>query len=332
MWWYVVATAFVIAGIVYWLRSHKQVQKNDEHQMLSIVALLREPQRLEPIYIASAAKRAWNADLSHGEEGGEGEDGFVVGNDELPTLIVNFRDRMIMVNNFPVPYVEDPKTVADSIPDLRLRGLVGEHTAWLSCDAMGVESFDDAQAVVEWYQILGKLMSELVDDNCLAIFVPETGQGFPNMSETLEMLKSDDPINALGDDAPVPVIPISDNDPRMKAAVAEARQTWPSFVDAFERQAGESFGIKAPITANGNTEFIWITVTALEGGTIYGELANEPMDLGKLELGSRVRVDESDLNDWAYIDTDGQPNGMFTVKVLSDASREQSDDDGEDGS
>ena len=330
MWWYVVAAACVVAGIVYWLRSRRQVRESDEHQMLSIVALLREPQRLEPIYIASAAKRAWDADLSHGEEEGEGEDGFVVGNEELPTLIVNFRGRLIMVNNFAVPYVEDPQAVADSIPDLRLRGLVGEHTAWLSCDAMGVESFEDGKAVIEWYQILGKLMSELVDDNCLAIFVPQTGQGFPNMSETLEMLKSEDPINALSDDSPVPVIPISDDDPRMKAAVAEARRTWPSFVDAFERQAGENFGIKAPITANGNTEFIWITVTALEGGTIYGELANDPIDLGRLKLGSRVRVDESDLNDWAYIGEDGEPNGMFTVKVLTDASREQSDSFDED--
>ena len=325
--WYVVAILCVlVAGFTYWHRSRRASGGEDEHQMLSIVAMLRVPQRLEPIYIASAAKRAWDADLSHGEEEGEGEDGFVVGNDELPTLVVSFRGRMILVNNFSHPYVDDPQTVADSIPDLRLRGLVAEHTAWLSCDAMGVESFDDRDAVLDWYQILGKLISELVDDNCLAIFVPQTGQVFPNMSETLEMLKSADPINALNEDAPVPVIPISDDDPRMMAAVDEARRTWPQFVSAFEQRDGENFGIKAPVTENGNTEFIWMTVTALENGTIFGELANEPIDLGNLTHGSRVRVEESELNDWAYIGRDGQPNGMFTVKVLSDASREQSSD------
>ena len=320
----IVISCLVAIGIFAWLSRRASATTEEEHQMLSFVALLREPQRIEPIYIATAAKKAWGADLGTGED--EGNDGFVVGDESLPTLIVKFRERMIMVNNFEQPYIEDVEAAADSIPDLRLRGLVGQHTAWLSCDAMGVESFDDINEVSEWYRVLGRLFSELVDDNCLAILLPQTGHVFANMDETLEMLKSDDPLGALQDDAPVPVVPISGDDPRMIAAVDQAREEWPRFVAAFEKRSGENFAVKAPITGGGNTEFIWLEVTAVENDVIYGELANEPMDLGSLKLGSRVRTTVSELNDWAFISADGEPHGMFTVKVLAEASKEQQED------
>ena len=101
----------------------------------------------------------------------------------------------------------------------------------------------------------------------------------------------------------------------MKAAVAEARTTWPQFVEAFKKRDGENFGIKAPITANGRTEFIWVEVTGLEPEYIHGTLGNDPVDLGDLKYGSQVEVPLEDLNDWGYI-RNGEPVGMFTVKVL----------------
>ena len=323
--YYLIALIVILLGIgifVWWKKSRSS--SASEHQMLSFVALLKEPQRIEPIYIATAARKAWGADLGIGEE--EGPDGFVVGEPPMPTIIVKYNERVVMVNNFPSPYVDDPEAAAASIPDLRLRKLVAEHTAWISCDAMGVEDFDDLNEVRQWYRLLGPLLSELVDDNCLAIMLPQTGQIFAHMDETLEKLKSDDPLEALQDDAPVPVVPISGDDPRMIAAVKEARDKFPIFVAAFEQRAGENFGVKAPISGGGNTEFIWLTVTAIENNVIYGELANEPMSLGDLKHGSKVRTSVSDLNDWAFI-ANGKPQGMFTVKVLAEARREEPDDE-----
>jgi uncharacterized protein YegJ (DUF2314 family) len=75
------------------------------------------------------------------------------------------------------------------------------------------------------------------------------------------------------------------------------------------------------VTRSGNTEFIWITVTAIEGETIYGELANDPGDLGPLKLGSKVTVPVADLNDWCYVDSAGKLNGGFTIEALQKASR-----------
>lgn len=319
MWYAVVALILVLlAGLAFWWLKNQAREK--EHQILSVVALLKGPQRLEPIYIASAAKKAWNATLSYSDEEKDGPDGYVVGDDSMPTMIVNFRERMLIVNNFPQPYMENPQEISEGIADLRLKKLVADHTAWLSCDAIGVESFDDVDEIREWYKTLGRLLAELVDDNCLAIFIPHTNQLFPNMDETLELLKADDPLQALGFDAPGPVLQIGADDPRMIAAVEKAKSTWPNFVSAFERKAGENFSVKVPITAGGNTEFIWLKVTAIENGIIYGELANEPVALGNLKLGSKAKSRVADLSDWAYVSNDG-PVGMYTAKVIAQANK-----------
>ncbi|MEM7782305.1 MAG: DUF2314 domain-containing protein [Planctomycetota bacterium] len=297
-------------------------QAEDEEELdgpvISIVALLKHPQRIEPIYVETAARKAWGADLGSGEL--EGPDGFVVGNEDLPTTMISYDGRMMMLNNFPDPYFADTEGLVDEINDLRLKKLVREHSAWMSIEAVAVDSFDDIDEVKKWYRILGPMLSELVDDNCLLIMLPLTGEIYPNMEETLEMLKSDDLMEALTQDAPVPVIQIPDDDPRMIAAVEKARSTWPEFVRALENQNGNNFSVKAPITVGDNTEFIWINVTAVENGIIYGELANEPVDLGNLQLGSRVRTKVDDLNDWAYFDGD-QSKGLFTLQVLADAQK-----------
>lgn len=314
----VLVFAAAIVGFVWWKR--RQAGRQD-HQILSFVALLKEPQLLEPIYLQTAARKAWNADLGTGDD--EGDDGFVAGSPGMPSLVMQYRERMLLVNNFPMPYVEDPEGASASIADLRLRELFGQHTSWLSCDAMGVESFDDADEVREWYRILGRLLCELVDDNCLAIFLPLTNQLFANMDETIDKLKSDDPLAELMEDAPVPVIQIDDDDPRMIAAVQQARDSFPEFVSAFEERAGENFSVKAPVTAGDNTEFIWISVEAVENDVIYGRLANEPIDLGSLKIDSQVRVAAEDLNDWAFIDQEEEPHGLFTMAALAEAEAER---------
>ena len=320
-----VIVVLAVVGLLIWRRRGKHPEAEEEHQMLSFVALLREPQYVEGVILATAARKAWDADLGDGsEDGAEGEDGFAVG--QSPSCVIRYRQRMLLINSFPTPYVDNPEAEAEIIADLRLRELFASHQAWLSCDAMGVESFDDLEEVREWYRLLGRLLSELVDENCLAIYLPQTQQIFANMEETLEMLKSDDPLAALQEDAPVPVMQISENDPRMQAAVAEARERWPEFEAAFRKHLGDNFGVKAPITVDGNTEFIWLEVSGVEDGIIYGQLANEPINLGSLKLGSRVQTRIDDLNDWAYTDPNQESHGLFTVRVLAEAEQQRQRD------
>lgn len=97
-------------------------------------------------------------------------------------------------------------------------------------------------------------------------------------------------------------------------------EAWPQFVEAFDARAGEHFAVKAPVTAGGNTEFIWISVTCIEGDRVYGDLDNAPVNLGSLELGSKVSVEARELNDWMYVTPQGDIVGGFTVKAVHDAS------------
>ncbi len=310
--------AAIIAGITYWLKSRadSRSESGDDQSILSFVALLLEPGYMEPLIIAKAAERAWGADIGVERSG---KDGFVVGSDH--SSVIRFRGRDILVNNFNSPYVEDPVDAAQSITDLRLREYFGQHTAWLSVDALGAE-FKSEKEIRDWYRLLAPLFCELVDDNCLAIFLPLTEQLFANMDETLEKLRSDDPLKALEEESYVPVIQVADDDPRMIAAVNKAREEWPKFQSALESKRGENFSVKAPISGGGNTEFIWLQVTAVENGVIYGELANDPINLGSLRLGSRVKTPVSELNDWCYLDDKGEPVGLFTVKVVQQAAEE----------
>jgi uncharacterized protein YegJ (DUF2314 family) len=101
----------------------------------------------------------------------------------------------------------------------------------------------------------------------------------------------------------------------------KARQSWPKFVAAYEANAGQDFSVKAPVTNAGNTEFIWITITSLEGDRVYGELANDPADLGSLKLGSKVSVAVAELNDWCYMDAERNLVGAFTVEAVRKAAK-----------
>ena len=313
--WVVVAVAAVLAlagGLAFWW-----LRRRNRHRLISIVALLREPVEFDPAVLAKVAGKAWKADLGDGEA--EGEDGFVAAAGIVNTIVHN--DRMFLINSFPTPYVDDVEKAADGIPDLRIARLFREHQAWFSCDALGVDRSTPEKEVRDWYRRLGRLMAGLVDENCLLVYLPDTGLAYPINEDTETALRSKDPVAALQETLTAPIVEVSEDDPRMKKAVAAARDGWPGFVAAYEAGAGENFAVKAPVTRSGNTEFIWITVTAIEGETIYGELANDPNDLGPLRLGSKVTVPVADLNDWGYVDADGNFKGGFTLEAMRKAAR-----------
>ncbi len=317
MWPYLIGGACTLAAIaVAWFAWRRK--RRNESRLISFVALLREPQTLEPIYIARAASKAFNADLGDGTT--DGDDGCVVGAEIAH--FVQFGDRVILVNNFSMPYLENAVEASESIGDLRLRGLVASHQAWLSCDAMSVDGKISGDELREWYRLLGRLLSELIDDNCLAVYLPDTDQLYAYEAETLELLRANDPLEAMDvEGAHPPVMEIPDDAPEMVRAVEEAQRRWPEFVSAYESQAGRNFAVKAPITRDSQTEFIWIEVTAIENGSIFGKLANEPVALKGLSLGSRVRTTEAELNDWGYIGANAEFIGGFTVKVVVEASK-----------
>lgn len=303
----------VAAGAAMWWWRRRQ----REPRLVAFVGLLAEPRSFDPAVLASVAGRAWNADLGDGET--EGEDGFVVSVGIITTIMHD--ERMYLLNNFPDPYFDDAEEVAEKVPDLRIRSLLQQHKAWFSCDAMGIERRTPEEEVLAEYRKLAALFAELMDENCLLIYLPDCDRAYPINDETAEALASENPVEALDDTLSLPIIQVADDDPLMQQAVAQARSSWPDFVAAFEAKRGKNFAIKAPVSHSGNTEFIWITVTSFEGERIYGELGNDPGNLGPLKLGSRVSVPLSQLNDWVYVDESENMHGGFTIKAVMKAAK-----------
>jgi len=304
--------ALVGAAFAYW-----RMRRRRRTRLIAFVALLREPVGFDPAVLAHVAGQVWQADLGDGEA--EGADGFVVGVDVMKTIVHG--GRAFLVNCFPKPYTPNVEKDAEGIADLRIRALFRQHRAWFSCDALGVDGTAREEEVRDWYRRLGKLFAELLDENCLLIYLPDSQLAYPINEDTEAALRSGDPLRALQKTLTLPIIGVSEDDPLMKQAVGKARQGWPQFVAAYETGAGENFSVKAPVTHAGHTEFIWIGVTALEGAYIYGELGNDPGDLGPLKLGSKVSVPVADLNDWCYMDSAGNLAGGFTIAAVQKASR-----------
>ena len=292
--------------------------------MTSLVLLLRRPRFLDPNGLARYAESAWGgsfrvrADADSDSKTPDEADARWVGG-RSPLLFVHSPDGLFMVHNHDQPYFEDSGRLASRLPDLRLRRVIEDNRAWLAVDLL-----KPARATIApetHYAILGKLIAALAGPDCQAIYRPETQQ-FNHWDDSLEeKLRGPDALELFSHPTQLPVIEVPDDDPRMKAAVAEARQRWPEFVSAFQNRAGEYFSVKAPIRSAGHTEFIWIHVDALDGDTVRGRLGNDPVDLGHLKEGDAVTVPLGEVNDWAFLQA-GQPIGMFTVSVLQAVQQE----------
>jgi uncharacterized protein YegJ (DUF2314 family) len=277
----------------------------------SLVFLRRRPFPLNKVVLHAAAERAFNVTLPRGDPQARN---FVLFNQ--PTSMVSVKGWVFAVHNFPSPYMEDYQRAAAEIPELRLRRAVESHRAWLAVDLLHKPAGEPDQQV---YPMIGRLLAEFADEDCLALYWPARGNLRPYDASMADTLRSEHPLAAAS--AHPPVTEASGDDPRLAAAVSEARMRFPEFVRAFEAGEGSAHSVKAPITAGGRTEFIWIGVAELDGPKIRGTLSNEPVDLPGLREGDVVETTLDDLNDWVYI-RDDKLVGGFTVKVLDEIAKE----------
>lgn len=292
----------------------------EEEPVISLVALLTEPAFLEAPILAKAASDAWGVDVGTSED--ENEDAFVVG--ESPHFLIKYEDHFLAVHNFDEPYFNEADEVVDETSELRIRHAVLEHRAWLSVDLIHGDDTGDHQ---ETYRVIGRLLAQLIDDDCLAVCSTEMQTIHPYHEELIDQLTGEDPLGTLREASFPPVLAVDEDDPRMHAAVKEARQRWPEFIAAFEkRDDDQTFSIKAPVTDGENTEFIWVNVTAVENDIIYGTLGNDPINLRNHKLDDRIRVPLANLNDWMYLAAD-ELIGGFTLEVFKSLADERKRDD-----
>jgi hypothetical protein len=276
-WLYIALPILLIAvGIAVWW-----IRRSRRHRLISFVALLKEPASIDPAIVAQVAGQAWNLDLGDGVS--QGKDGFVIGAGPLNTIMCH--GQIYLVNSFPSPYVPDVEGAAEAIADLRIRSLFSEHRAWFSCDATGIDGRTASSDVLTAFRQLGRLMADLLDENCLLILVPDSQRGYPINDQTILALRSKNPLERLQETLTLPIVQVPSDDSSMKKAVDMANAEWPD--------------------------------------RIYGSLGNDPGDLGDLKYGSNVSVPLSTLNDWIYRDRQGNTIGGFTITVLQKAAKKK---------
>ena len=225
------------------------------------------------------------------------------------------------MHNVACPYFDNSAAVAAEMAEMVLRKAVAQHRAWVSVELLHT----DAGIIENPYRMIGLLSAALTGSDCLAVWIPSRQRLYPFDSTIPDKLRSLDTLGALRKQKTVPVLGLAPNDPRLLAAVREARRRWPEFVAAFEqRDSGQIFSAKIPLREKGRTEYMWVSVSALENGMIYGRLDNEPVKVKNLGVGSRVRVPVGDLHDWLYTRGDLLAGG-FTIDVLANVPKRPKD-------
>ena len=114
------------------------------------------------------------------------------------------------------------------------------------------------------------------------------------------------------------VIDTTASDAVLNAAMKEARDTLGVFWTRFDAQTPgvEAYGVKLRMTGqDGFQEFIWAEPVSHTADEVIARLANEPLHLQGLRLGSEVRVKKDLIFDWGY-ERNGKLYGHFTTRAL----------------
>ncbi len=293
------------------VRRQKQIKAFKLEPMASLVLLEKEPRFLDDRLLAAIATSAWGEEFAAKEnESGR----FVVG--EAPTLMVKCKDGCFLVHVVPRPFWERSGNLTTHVSDVRALRALTEHQSWISVDMMG-----DADSALKEraYDRIGRLLAELAGPKSLAVVQPDTGCFRVWDSTVSETLRSAHPLDCFSAPSSAPVVQVLPDDPVMAAAVEEARRRWPEFVRVFStRHPEQHFSVKAPVTRGGQTEHIWIDVTALAHGYVRGKLGNDPVDLNGLTLGDPISVPIASVEDWLYV-LSSEPVGGFTIPAVTSA-------------
>jgi uncharacterized protein YegJ (DUF2314 family) len=285
-----------------------------ERPIVSLVFLRKKAKRLDLNSLKEAADRAFaerfvvraGADsLNAGE--------FAVMPTEKPEAFVVYIPPMILgVLDVHGTYVSDPGTAADNARLFVVKRAIQQHRAWLSVDWIGGAGGNPETI----YRTIGKLLAELGDGDCLALYSPEHGVCNGYCDDILSVLRGEDPLKALELPAPSTKVLVEGDNPQLRAAIEEARSRWSEFVAAFKvHRPKQGFAVKIAFKEGGVNEYLWVEVERMDESICHGKLVNEPESVQFVKLNDPVTFKFGDVVDWIY--SDGmQMVGGFTAPAL----------------
>jgi len=111
------------------------------------------------------------------------------------------------------------------------------------------------------------------------------------------------------------VINVESEDSQMNAAIKQARNSVHSFLDAIKEKNGDGFAVKVPISEDGYTEHMWMSIVEVKNGKFIGHISNEPQTIRRVKNGQKYSVGLADISDWLYFHNEVAVGG-YTIKVM----------------
>jgi hypothetical protein len=144
-------------------------QRLSKKEPLTMVLLLRIPHFFNAQELRLAAQRAWGISF----EGGEGSMHCVV--QKGPVTLMKAGPHLLNFFHYAKPYIDNPTENVEWLPQLRQRKAWIEHLACVGVDYMNHDT--DVQI---GYCVLSKLVAEMLDENCTAVYIPRESSLIPN--------------------------------------------------------------------------------------------------------------------------------------------------------
>jgi len=162
-------------SILRWGDSHNE----DSDLPVSMVLLLREPKFSRLDQLRSAGERAFGTPFSDEKESRH----FVV--QVVLFTIMKVGPHSLSFLNQTRPYGDDASNFGKSLPQAIQRQAWAEHTAWTAVDYVK----GGADRELE-YAVLANLCTEMLDANCVGLYVPGKRTFIPNDTWLREYLQS----------------------------------------------------------------------------------------------------------------------------------------------
>jgi hypothetical protein len=145
-------------------------QRVGKKEPLSVVMLLRAPHVFRTEELQSAAERAWRVSFA----GRRSESMHCVAQSG-PTTLLKAGPHLLSFFHYAKPYIENHEENTSWLPLESQRRAWAEHAACVGVDYMNAKT--DVELA---YCVLAKLVAELVDENCSAIYMPRESSLIPN--------------------------------------------------------------------------------------------------------------------------------------------------------
>jgi len=159
-------------------------------ELISVVLNFRQPASLTDERIHTAIARAWGRDVR------DDLNEHIV--NRPPICFVKFDGVVLLLTNGAKPYCppEYLEQALAQFPEERQKKVAREHQAFLTIDLLSPKNPTRATKR-QCYRRMARLASEFVDENCLGIYIPETGHMRPYDEDVIKALRSDQPLREI---------------------------------------------------------------------------------------------------------------------------------------